>query len=116
MEIKRLNSKPLEFKYEDVVFYVKPMATEEDRMFVSLNGVVDGIKIKFSKAEYCKAIIQCMVTGWKGVKMDNHEVPYDFTLLTDFPKVKDKNVYLEIGGFILKHTDIAEQDSALKKD
>jgi hypothetical protein len=117
MEIKRANAKPLEFKYEDATFFVKPSATEEDRMFVSLSGVSDGDKVRFSRAEYCRSIIQCMVTGWKGVKEGGHELPYSFDLLADFPRVANKNVYLELGAFILGHTDIAkESGSSLKKD
>ncbi len=98
------------------VFFVKPIASEDDRMSVAFSGVSEGDKIKFSRAEYCRTIIQCMVTGWKGVKIDGQEVPYAFELLADFPRIKDKNVYLELGGFILKHTDIRSKDSSLKKD
>ena len=116
MEIKRIHSKPLEFKYDDVTFFVKPVATEEDRMFVALSGISEGDKVKFSRPEYCRAIIQCMVTGWTGVKINGEEAPYAFELLSDFPKIKDKNVYLELGGFILKHTDIKSQGESLKKD
>lgn len=115
MEIKRLNSKPLEFQYEDVVFLVKPQATEEDRMFIQLSGTSVGGAVKFSRPEYCKALIQSMVIGWKGVKMDGQDVPYEYELLADFPKVKDRNVYIELGSFILEKTDVKKQDTELKK-
>lgn len=117
MDLKRQNPKVLEFQYEDVTFFVKARATGEDRMFVALSGMTDGDKVKFSRPEYCKAIIQCMVTGWKGVKLEGQEVPYSFELLADFPTTENKNVYLELGGFILSKTDIRKhQDESLKKD
>jgi len=117
MEIKRLNSKPLEFKYEDATFFVKPVATEEDRMVVSLSGLSDGGSVRFSKPDYCKAIIGCMVTGWKGVTEGGKEVPYSFDLLSDFPHVEGKNVYLELGAFIIENTDISKgPGGSLKKD
>jgi hypothetical protein len=116
MDIKRLDSKPLEFVYEDVVFFVKPRATEEDRMFVQLSGTSVGGAVKFSRPEYCKALIQSMVIGWKGVKIDGQEIRYEYELLADFPKVKDRNVYIELGSFILVNTDIKKQDTELKKD
>jgi hypothetical protein len=117
MEIRKSNAKPLEFKYEDVTFFVKPAATEEDRMVVSLSGKSEGDKVVFSRGEYCKAIIQCMVTGWKGVTADGKEIEYEYDLLADFPKVEGHNVYLELGGFILKNTDIKKgKGEDLKKD
>ena len=117
MEIKRQNAKPLEFKYEDVTFFVKPSATEEDRMFVSLSGVSDGDKVRFSRAEYCRSIIQCMVTGWKGVTEDGKEVPYSFELLSNFPRIEDHNVYIDLGSFIIEKTDISRApEDGLKKD
>lgn len=116
MELKRVNSKPLEFKYEDVVFFVKPVATEEDRMEVQLSGISSGPKLMFSTPDYCKAIIRAMVTGWKGVKLDGQEVPYSFEMLADFPAVKGKNVFIELGSFIMKNTDIRNREKSIKKD
>jgi len=117
MEIKRQNSKPLECKYEDVTFFVKPVASEEDRMVVALSGLSDGAMVRFSKPDYCKTVIQCMVTGWKGVTEGGKAVPYSFDLLADFPRVEGKNVYLELGAFIIEHTDISKgAGGSLKKD
>ncbi len=117
MEIKRQNSKPLEFKYEDVTFFVKPVASEEDRMIVALSGLSDGAHVRFSKPEYCRTVIQCMVSGWQGVTEDGKPVPYSFDLLADFPRVDGKNVYLELGAFIIEHTDINKgAGGSLKKE
>lgn len=117
MEIRKHKSDPLEFKYEDVVFFIKPHASEEDRMVVNLSGVREGDRVVFSRAEYCKTIIKCMVTGWKGVTEDGKEVPYSFDLLSDFPRVNDHNVYIDLGSFIIEKTDISRApEDGLKKD
>lgn len=117
MEIRKSKAETVEFKYEDVVFFIKPHATEEDRMIVNLSGAREGDRVVFSRSEYCKTIIKCMVTGWKGVTEDGKEVPYSFDLLSNFPRVKDRNVYIDLGSFIIENTDIARTpEDGLKKD
>lgn len=111
-------SKPmLEFKYEDVTFLVKPEATEFDRLEVALAGRQDGKDIVFSRAEYAKTLVRCMVTGWKGAQRDGKDVPYSFEEIADIPKVRGRNVMLELSGFIMDHTDIHKDSGEhIKKD
>jgi hypothetical protein len=121
MELKEIKHKVLEFHFEDVVFIVKPEANEEDRLEVELSGrmrELNGAKImQYSSADYCKAVIRCMVLDWRGVKRDGHDVPFSVEELKNFPHIKGKNIFLELGGFIINNTDIKNQrNEDLKKD
>lgn len=116
MELKESDVKPLEYKHEDVKFLVKPEATEEDRLEVLLAGRQDGENIVMSRAEYCKTVIRRMVVGWEGVTRKGEAVPYSFEELRNFPRGTGKNVLLELGGYIIEHTDIAKpKNPNLKK-
>lgn len=121
MELKEAKHKALEYQFEDVTFLVKPEADEADRLEVELSGRLkehNGAKVmEYSTADYCKTVIRCMVVGWKGVKRGGHDVPYSFDELKHFPHVKGKNVFLDLGDFVIKNTDIRDQrNDDLKKD
>jgi len=95
MEIKRLNSKPLEFKYEDATFFVKPVATEEDRMVVSLSGLSDGEWDKFiagTSSSFALAIT--------GSEMAGGSTP--FSLALDIPEVYYQAAPIPIGSDLIK--------------
>jgi hypothetical protein len=115
MELRKNHQKPLEFKYEDVTFLVKPRASEEDRMLVMLLGeqLPDG-NVKFSRPDFCRLVVERMVVGWEGVTRDGKPMPYSFTALSEFPRIEGKNVYLEVGAFILQQTDIQKSEAELK--
>ena len=118
MELIKASSKPLlKFTHEDIVFHIKPEATEEDRLEAILSGRQDGENIVVSRAEYCKVAIQRMVVAWENVKRDGVDVPYSFEELRNFPRGTGKNVLLALGTFIIENTNISKQkDSHLKKD
>lgn len=117
MELKESDAKLLEFKHEDVTFHVKPESTEEDRLEVLLAGRQEGENVVMSRAEYCKTVIRRMVIGWSGVTRKGEPVPYSFDELRHFPRSEGKNLLLELGGFIIEHTDISKaKNSNLKKD
>ena len=117
MELKEQNITPLTYKHEDVTFHIKPESTDEDRLEVLLAGRQDGENIVMSRAEYCKTVIRRMVVGWEGVSRKGEAVPYSFEELRNFPWGTGKNVLLELGGYIIEHTDIAKpKNPHLKKD
>ena len=121
MELKESNIKLLEFKFEDVIFLVKPEASEDDRMEIALSGRLEekaGVPvITNSRAEFCKTAIRCMVADWKGIKRAGHDVPYSYDELKNFPHVDKRNIFLELGDFIIKNTDIVNRRADdLKKD
>ena len=117
MDLKEPNNTALRFTFEDVIFLVKPEATEEDRLEILLSGRHEGDDIVMSRAEYCKTAIRRMVTGWENVKRGGQDVPYSFEELRNFPRVAGKNVLLELGGYIINNTDISKpKDAGLKKN
>ena len=121
MDLKEPQVKTLEFKFEDVIFLVKPEASEDDRMEIALSGRLEekaGVAvITKSRAEFCKTAIRCMVVDWKHVKRGGHPVPYSYEELKNFPHVEKRNVFLELGDFIIKNTDIVNRRADdLKKD
>lgn len=105
---KTVDAPPLEFHYADSVLLVKPHANEEDRMALAL-----------SKAgpDRCRAICRAMVIGWRNVKRDGRDAPFDFEDLANFPRLEGKNLFLELGAFIIERTDLSRGvDRDLKKD
>ena len=117
MEIREAEVKVLKFNHDDMVFHVKAEATEEDRLEIILAGRQEGENVVLSRAEYCKTVIRRMVTGWENVKRKGVDVPYSYDELRNLPRGNGKNVMLELGGFIIEHTDIAKhKNHSLKKD
>ena len=117
MELKESNVTPLKYQHEDVTFLIKPEATEEDRLEVLLAGRQEGENVVTSRAEFCKTVIRRMVVGWEGVTRKGAAVPYSFDELRNFPRGSGKNLLLELGHFIIEHTDIAKpKNPNLKKD
>jgi hypothetical protein len=105
---------PLEFKWkvgsDEVVFLVKPESSEEDRMRVAFTPM-GGAR--------CREMVRLMVVGWRGVARDKVDVPYAYEELEHFPRAEGHNLFLDLGRFILEHSDISKEGKevrALKND
>lgn len=110
---------PLEFKYKDVTFLIKPQAVDADRMEVFSAGSRDGTRLSIPKADFRRALVRCFVVGWKGVTYKGKEVPYAFeTLIQSFPPhdQKGRSVIDDLCDFIIGHTDIFKEDEVEKKE
>ena len=91
-------SVPLQFKYGDLVVFVKPVASSEDRMEYILTD---------SRAARCRTAVARMVTGWKGLKIGDEEVPYSLEALSTVPDIPGEGVFfLKLGNWIIDNTDL----------
>lgn len=110
---------PLEFKYKDCVFIVKAQSSDADKMEVLAAGSGEGNRVSIPRAEFYRALIRCFVINWKGVTSEGKEVPYSFEVFMKFFPVhhgKGSSVVIELGDFIVEHTDIFKRDELEKKD
>jgi hypothetical protein len=97
----------VEFKWGDVTFFVKKEANEDDHMQAVFAGRTKGEHWGAEeKAHFCRLVCRLMVTGWKGVTHNGKDVDFDFELLKDIPKLPGRSLFLELGMFIIKNTDI----------
>lgn len=108
-------SEPLEFKHEDVIFLVKAVASDGDRMDVKLAGKWDRTSYVFSPPEFNRALVRRMVIGWKNVTVEGKEVPYSFELLDNyFPITGKESIFALLGNFIEEKTGIFKKDEIRK--
>ncbi len=96
MELRK-SAPPLECKYGDATFLIKPQASEEDRMTVIFAE---------RGAARCRVVVERMVIGWRGVEQDGKPVPYEFAQLENLPNVPGHNLFMDLGEFIIKNTDL----------
>jgi hypothetical protein len=116
MELMK-QEKPLELKFEDVKFYIKPRATAFDIFTLRMNSEMNDGVVSLSSKTYYNGVIKSFILGWEGVTIDGKPVPYAWDLLiTLFPKGKDKDVFFELLDFILKNTDLTYKQEELKKE
>ena len=110
MEIQKHEEKPLEFKWRDVIFKVKPRANSGDRLAVFMRD-------QRTTAGYSLTLVERMVVDWEGVTQDGKPVPYSFQLLAEhMPSTMQDNALVALADFIYAHTDIAKGvDEGLKK-
>lgn len=108
--------KPLEFKWKDVTFLVKPFCSAGDKAEILLAGESKGNgQFEFTRATYVKTVLRRMIVGWKGVTLRGQEAPYSFETLDQlFPK--DDGVFAELFNFIHTHTDVGPHKEALKNE
>ena len=100
-------SKTVEFKHGDVTIIAKTEANEEDRLRAGFAGRAKGAPwTSEQNANFCKVVCQTMVIGWKGVTHEGKPVDYDFELLKHLPRIAGKNLFLELGLFLIRETDI----------
>ena len=107
MELEKHDEKPLEFKWKDVTFKIKPRATAADRLAVAFRD-------QKTVASYSLTLIERMVIDWEGVTLNGQPVPYSFELLSKhLPSTAEDNALIGLAGFIWENTDIG---SGLDKD
>lgn len=107
-------SKPLEFIFKDVTFYVKPLCSAGDKAEILLIGENQGRgQVRVSAAAYVQTVLRRMILGWKGVTRQGREVPYSWEVFDQyFPK--EDIVVLPLFNFIIEKTDVGQHKAEIK--
>ena len=100
-------AKTIEYKHGDVTIVAKTEANEDDRLRAGFAGRTKGAPWSSEQnANFCRIVCQLMIVDWKGVTHEGKPVDYDFDLLKHLPRIAGKNIFLELGLFLIKNTDI----------
>ena len=100
-------AKTAEYNLGDVALVVKTEANEDDRLQVAFAGRRKGDPWSAEQsANFMRLVCRLMVVGWKGVTQGGQPVDYEFELLKHLPRPHGKNLFLDLGMFIIKETDI----------
>ncbi len=95
--------KDLEFKWKDVTFKVRGVATSEDKFEINvLYGVDKEGKLKVPRSQFYRTAIKRFVKGWEGVTTDGKPVPFSMEALGNLPIDPDgEDVMILLGSFII---------------
>ena len=110
--VKQLDN--LEFVYEDVTFYIRPIATAKDRFEIDMTGDWKDGKFEMSKGDFFLKLIELFVVNWKGVTKDGKKVPYSFKTFAELPNGKN-DLILTLGGFIASKTGVLPEPDEKKE-
>lgn len=115
-------SKLLEYKWKDVVFYIRSQATAGDKheMVVKMTRESeidkDG-KITGKRSDNFPFIIERFVEKWEGVTYENGiAIPWSIENLYKLPADPKEDIVILLGSYIFNHTGLAPVDEGKKKD